>query len=164
MFVGLGLLFSYSICAENGDPVFQLKNKSKLPINFRIIQEGSVLTIQEDLVYLEGPASGWVELKPDESKEYFTSALDLSKHTQMELNYCKSKDDCPTARKHKPMPYTMMVEFTPNKTIYIKWDGKTIKPQMGGVGIKAKRKKTIDGYSLENNVTRKDIKIEQYAS
>jgi hypothetical protein len=167
-------VFNYSLCAglaisfglyaqQEKNPAFQIKNNSKFPIAIKLIQQDRVLKIKgEDLVEIE-PHATW-EL----------SSLDISKPTMMELNYCKSKDNCPALEKktvtvslgqkkeirsEKSLPFSLMATFEPNKTIYIKWNGKTIKPQTGRRG----KKKTAEGYSLENNVTTDDITIEYYS-
>jgi hypothetical protein len=112
----------------SADPRLHLKNKSDKPIEVG-------LTIgYKDFINLETVQPGW-ETKYD---------FPLEEKVQIQI-FCS---DCPQKSYAAQIPA--------NKTIYIKWDGSVLQPQLGSLrGILGT---TTAGYSLKNNVKQSDIK------
>ena len=75
--------------------------------------------------------------------------LDLKSDTQLSIYNCKGLVEC---YQYGHTTLLVRARFTPQKTIYVKWDGNQITPQKGILG------KNDDGLSLKHNVTQKDIK------
>lgn len=76
------------------------------------------------------------------------SAIDLPQTENIIVNNAKELQQV-------YFPYSRLLysaQFTPGKTIYVKWDGKKLMPQEGVLG------KSDAGFSLKNNVTQNDIR------
>jgi len=116
------------------DPTFHLKNNNKDSIQIDIMQNNKSLT------GLQRVAKG----------SEFPFQLDISKPTTLEIHYCPTPDYCKTN-----LPIKMIAKIKAGKTIYAKFDGKTIEPQKGDI-----LGKTTSGYSTKNNVGKGDMKVE----
>lgn len=127
-------IMGLSICALNADePTFHLKNKSDANIQVMVMQGNAMRSKGFQAIVRNGA----LEL------DNITS----NSPTKIELNYCFGDTNCTQFVAH----------FTQGKTIYIKFDGKSITPQEGT--FLSGRTKTTDGYSLKNNVTTDDIEV-----
>jgi|GEM_PF-3539094 len=116
------------------DPTFHLKNNNKDSIQIDIMQNNKSLT------GLQRVAKG----------SEFPFQLDISKPTTLEIHYCPTPDYCKTN-----LPIKMIAKIKAGKTIYAKFDGKTIEPQKGDI-----LGKTTSGYSTKNNIGKGDITVE----
>jgi|GEM_PF-1915190 len=132
------LAISGGLCAMI-PPTFHLKNNSKDTIQINIIQDGSS-------VFKIAP----VGLRSVAKGGEFPFQLDISKPTTLEIGYCPTADYCKTS-----LPAKMIAKIKAGKTVYIKFDGKTIEPQKGDI-----LGKTTKGYSTKNNVDKGDMKVE----
>jgi hypothetical protein len=124
-------------------PYLQIKNRSKLPIHFRLIQDG---TAKDDFVHLA----------PNQLKEY----VDIARKpclTQMEFHsYRKIYEGLLVRLKHEKRFVTFLAD---DKTYYVKWDGEKLRPQEGEDFFSHL---TTHGYSLDNNIKQHEIEVERY--
>jgi hypothetical protein len=101
------------------------------------------------------------------NNKFLDLQLNIEKPTKLTLYDCASLDGCDIKKARKVIQAT----FTPNKTIYINWDGSKLYKQRGplkGLGGKVKDAgepitnliphATDQGYNLSNNVDDNDIK------
>jgi hypothetical protein len=91
--------------------------------------------------------------------------LNIEKPTKLTLYDCTSLDSCDITKARKLIQAT----FTPNKTIYINWDGSKLYQQRGPLKSSGGKLKdtakampianaTEQGYDLSNNIDDSDIK------
>jgi hypothetical protein len=119
------------------EPTFILKNGS------------SAGAIQVDIMQNGNSISGRL-ISIAKGDEYATT-IPVSNPTTIELHYCKTSSSCKTE-----LPEKLIAQFPKGKTIYIKFDGKQLEAQKGSFG---KTTGKYSGLSLDNNVTKNEIKI-----
>jgi hypothetical protein len=130
-----GMLVGSTVYAA--DPTFILKNGS------------SAGAIQVDIMQNGNSLSGRL-ISIAKGDEYATN-IPTSNLTTIELHYCKTSASCKTE-----LPEKMIAQFPKGKTIYIKYDGKQLEAQKGSFG---KTTGKYSGLSMDNNVTKNEIKI-----
>lgn len=164
IFLGLGLLLvtpihaksvSYSWAGAAGTTKigFSLHNKSSQQI---------FVTVENDSLIKEKGVSGFLQktfggpsLYRVAKGAFLDLSLNIAKPTKLTLYDCSSLDQCDTSNAR----IISKVTFTPNKTIYINWDGKKVYKQRGP--LKGITQATDKGYDLANNVETSDIKTTQ---
>lgn len=129
-----GIVISSGSSLRAVEPTFALKNKSADAIYLIIKQNNKAVT----------------DFQRVDKGSDFTFDLDINKPTFLEIHVCPNIGQC-YLNDHT----TLLATIKAGKTMYLKFDGKTLTPQKGN----AKMGKTTQGYSTKNNVTRHDIKV-----
>ncbi len=144
------LTYSWSGGESSTKIGFSLHNKSSKTL---------YVTVENDSLIKEKGVSGFLQKTfggPNMYRVLKGAFLDLplniAKSTKLTLYDCSSLDECDTSSAR----IIKRVTFTPNKTMYINWDGSKIYKQQGP--LKGLTKATDKGYELNNNVIESDIR------
>lgn len=129
-----GILTTANCSLRAVEPTFDLKNKSTDAIYLMVKQNNTSLT----------------NFQRVEQGSNFKLDLDINKPTFLEIHVCPNIGQC-YLNDHT----TFLATVKAGKTMYLKFDGKTLTPQKGN----SKMGKTTQGYNTKNNVTRHDIKV-----
>jgi len=104
---------------------FHLKNKSALDIQYEVTNAGRALGVKR---LAAGSGQG--------------VNINIKEGTRLDIFYCPTATYCKTSR-----PKLLSASFPYNKRIFVKWDGKTLRPQEGGL------------FGIKNNIKSENIMI-----
>lgn len=135
--ISICLMSAGTAQSMNQAPGFSIHNKSNKRILVEVKNNIGLFDKMKAAVMTEA-----VEMAVD---AFYDKKIDITKKTEVVLYAVDTKQPVSKAT------------FSPNKTIFINWDGQKIYPQRGP--LKGLTGKTDKGYSLKNNVSARDIAL-----
>jgi hypothetical protein len=135
---------------------FSLRNKTKKPIYVMIKNNSFGYEQQKELI---GKVKGLVTkneaIYPVEPDQFLDLPMNVSNYTTLKILNASTLNEAKEATATNKAP-VLSATFTPDKTMYVNWDGTSLYPQQGPLSGKANV--TDRCYGLNKNVKKEDIR------